>query len=127
MNTFSTIRKAVSLTSALSLALAFGLSTAQASENSHSGMANHAVSAASSQIQAMGTVKKVMVSEGMIKLQHEPITALGWPSMTMNFTVKSSVDLSGYKKGQSVHFTLEMQADGNYVITEMMGMSGMKH
>lgn len=127
MNT-SVTRKLVSLTAVVSLTLAFGLPVAQAQEGGHgAGHGAVATPVASTRVQGMGSVKKVMADKKMIKLTHDPIAALGWPAMTMNFTVAPAVSLAGYKAGQAVHFTLEKQANGSYLITEMMSMDGMQH
>ena len=127
MKAISMIRKALTLTSAATLALTFSLPGAYADQGSHAGMKQHAQASASAPVQGMGTVKKVLADKAMIKLKHDPIGAIGWPAMTMNFSAAPSVDLSGYSKGQAVHFTLEKQADGNYLITDIMSMGGMKH
>ena len=82
---------------------------------------------ATSKPEGEGTLTEVMADHGMLGIRHEPIEALGWPAMTMNFSVAPAVDLAGYKAGQAVHFTLEKQANGSYVITEMMSMGGMQH
>ena len=68
-------------------------------------------------VTGMGTVQAVDPEAHVITLAHEPIEALGWPSMTMDFHVADGVDLSGLEPGRTIHFTLESQADGGWVIT----------
>ncbi len=68
-------------------------------------------------VMGMGKVKSIMAGHGMLTLEHEPIEALGWPAMTMDFTTVDGVDLSKIKVDQAVHFELQKQADGDYKIT----------
>jgi Cu/Ag efflux protein CusF len=65
---------------------------------------------------AVGVVNAVDPSQHKINLTHEPIPALGWPSMTMDFPVAASVDLSGVKPGARVDFILEKGKGGMYEI-----------
>ena len=76
-------------------------------------------------IMAMGTIKKVMAGEHRLNITHDPIKQLGWPSMTMDFTVRDNVDLSAVKTGERIHFSLEKDGD-NYVITAIHAMDSMK-
>lgn len=63
-----------------------------------------------------GTVTAVNVAQRKIGMQHEPIPALGWPSMTMEFAVAPSVNLQAVQPGARIEFSLEKGADGMYVI-----------
>ncbi len=65
-------------------------------------------------ITARGTIVNVMVDHGMIRLTHEPIPALGWPAMTMNFDYAGAAPLSPFDVGTEVNFTLgyDAPADG---------------
>ena len=57
-----------------------------------------------------GKVVDVDVKSGHVTLNHEPIAALGWPAMTMGFTVKDSKQLSNLKAGDEVTFDLKAEA-----------------
>lgn len=70
-------------------------------------------------IAATGKVLSVDVEKHSIKLKHNPIKALGWPVMTMSFTADSGVDLSGYKEGDAVSFTLKPAGKDDYTISGM--------
>ncbi len=72
-------------------------------------------------VSGKGTVKAVDPERHVVTLAHEPIEALGWPAMTMDFHVADDVDLSGLESGEEIHFTLEKQGDG-WVITQMHRM-----
>jgi Cu/Ag efflux protein CusF len=54
-----------------------------------------------------------------LNIAHEPIAALHWPGMTMDFRVAPGVDLSALKPGATITFTLERGADGLYAIDEI--------
>ena len=64
--------------------------------------------------QAVGKVNSVDAVNRTINLTHKPISALGWPSMTMDFKVAPLVDLGALKPGEAVTFTLGApDADGD--------------
>jgi Cu(I)/Ag(I) efflux system protein CusF len=65
---------------------------------------------------AVGVVNAVEPAQHKINLTHEPIQSIGWPSMTMEFPVAPSVDLTGVKPGSRVDFTLEKGKNGMYEI-----------
>ena len=65
-----------------------------------------------------GTVKKVDQAKRTVNLSHEPIPAVSWPAMTMDFAVAPEVDLSALKAGQKIEF--KMKGSGMaYTITEV--------
>ncbi|RJX31040.1 MAG: hypothetical protein C4516_09205 [Oxalobacter sp.] len=57
-----------------------------------------------------GVVKKVNVSKGTVTFTHEPIPSLGWPAMTMDFSVKDKSLFDKLVVGKKV--TLEFQQQG---------------
>jgi Cu(I)/Ag(I) efflux system membrane fusion protein len=57
-----------------------------------------------------GVLKKIK-SNSRINMYHDPIKAIGWPSMTMDFRVVKGVSLKGLKPGDAVVFELKK---GNY-------------
>jgi len=63
-----------------------------------------------------GKVNAVDAGKRTINLTHGPIPALGWPAMTMDFGVASSVDLAVVKPGDAVVFTIGKDAAGVYRI-----------
>jgi Cu(I)/Ag(I) efflux system protein CusF len=52
----------------------------------------------------VGVITAIDVKEDTVTLKHEPIPALGWPSMTMDFRVTPPSLLNGLKVGQKIHF-----------------------
>ena len=63
----------------------------------------------------IGSVETVNAEQRKIKLNHEPIPALSWPAMSMEFPAAASVDLSKVKPGAKVRFTLR-GSGGAYTI-----------
>ena len=68
---------------------------------------------------ALGTVNSVDAAQRKINLSHEPIPAIKWPAMKMDFTVAPSVDLSQVKPGAKVQFTLTPGAGGTYTVESL--------
>jgi Cu/Ag efflux protein CusF len=64
----------------------------------------------------VGVVTEINAAEAVVTLKHEPIPALGWPSMTMPFHLASPALLTGLKVGQKVAFETR-EADGLPEIT----------
>jgi Cu(I)/Ag(I) efflux system protein CusF len=91
-----------------------GASTAPAS--AHPGHAEHAQVPQTAE--AMGVIKSVDAKGGTVTIAHEPISALGWPAMTMKFKVASGSVLSGVAVGGKVHFVLQNQG-GKPVVTQI--------
>jgi Cu/Ag efflux protein CusF len=61
---------------------------------------------------ATGTVNSVDAAQHKINISHNPIPEIGWPAMTMDFPVASSVDLRSVKPGMRVNFTFEQGQGG---------------
>lgn len=70
-------------------------------------------------IQATGKINSVDTASGSINVTHDPIKALGWPKMKMEFSVAKGVDLSSVKAGDAVNFSLKAEGEDNYVITKI--------
>jgi len=66
-----------------------------------------------------GTVTAVNAAQHRIGVQHEPIPAIGWPAMSMEFAVAPSVNLQAIQPGARVNFSIEKGADGMYVIQSL--------
>ncbi len=72
-------------------------------------------------VSGSGVVKAVLSDEHKLNLQHEPIEALGWPAMTMDFIVADDVSISELLVDDNVMFQLEQQ-EGRYLITSIHKM-----
>ena len=71
---------------------------------------------------ATGVVNAVDVARRKINISHEPIPAISWPSMTMEFPVASSVDLGAVKPGARVNFRLRKGAGDMYEVTSVRAL-----
>ncbi|MBW3558542.1 MAG: copper-binding protein [Proteobacteria bacterium] len=71
--------------------------------------ANHVAAQPAAKVKATGVVKGVDAKTNTITVAHDPITALGWPAMTMSFKVASPSLLKGLKAGDRVRFDLRAQ------------------
>ncbi|WP_404362850.1 efflux RND transporter periplasmic adaptor subunit [Marinobacter sp.] len=54
--------------------------------------------------------------EHTVTLNHEPIPALGWPSMEMDFELSADVDMEGLEVGSEVRFELLENTEGDLEI-----------
>ena len=79
---------------------------------------------AGSDAHATGTVNNVDAAGHQVNLSHNPIPAIGWPAMTMDFNVAPSVDLSRIKPGSKVNFSMEKDKAGMYQIRSIEPVGG---
>jgi Cu/Ag efflux protein CusF len=86
------------LFAALTLALAAGVSLAQALVD--------------------GEVRKIDKAQGKLTLRHDEIKNLEMPAMTMIFRVKDAKLLDGLAEGAKVKFAAE-KIDGQYTVTQI--------
>ena len=63
-------------------------------------------------VSGTGVVEQVKADQGKVKINHEPIPALDWPSMSMYFRVKDKAVLEGIANGDKVQFDLEKGKTG---------------
>lgn len=55
---------------------------------------------------AAGTVTAIDAAKGTITLDHGAMSGIGWPAMTMGFTIKPD-QLAGIKVGDKVNFEID--------------------
>ncbi len=72
--------------------------------------------AAMQMITAKGVVKAIDVKTGKLTLQHDAIKVLGWPAMTMRFSLMRNIDISQFQLGEKITFEL-MKMGKNYIIS----------
>jgi Cu(I)/Ag(I) efflux system periplasmic protein CusF len=65
---------------------------------------------------AVGVVKQVDAAAGKVTIAHEAIKTLGWPAMTMSFSVKDKMLFDKLAVGKKVNFEVAKQGD-DYVVT----------
>jgi Cu(I)/Ag(I) efflux system periplasmic protein CusF len=64
----------------------------------------------------VGVVDAVDKAKGTVTLSHEPIVSLGWPAMTMDFSVEDKKLFSKLSAGKKVQFQFVKQHN-HYVVT----------
>ncbi len=69
--------------------------------------------------EAKGKVNSVDADGGKVNVTHDPVPALGWPSMTMDLPVTRRVDLSTVKPGTPVTFKLKKGRDNQFRIIDI--------
>ena len=70
-------------------------------------------------VQATGKINSVDLAKQSINVTHEPIKALGWPKMKMEFSVANNVDLSNIKTGDLVNFSIKPKGDDDYIVVNI--------
>lgn len=70
-------------------------------------------------VYASGLVEEIDLDNRRIRVAHGPIDALGWPSMTMVFDVRPSVDLTRVQVRQDIRFSLVQEHAGEYVMEKI--------
>lgn len=80
------------------------------------GMTAHATN---SLPEGQGKINSIDVEKHSVNVTHQPIEALKWPAMTMDFPVAKDVDLSGFKAGDSIAFTLNVGDNNQYSIVNL--------
>jgi len=69
-------------------------------------------------IEAVGVVEEMKTAEGKLNITHDPIPAIGWPTMTMDFRIGKDVELKDLKTGDRIEFTLQRDRElGDFVIS----------
>lgn len=66
-------------------------------------------------ITSTGTVTQVDAAAGTITINHEPIAAISWPAMTMQFTAENPTILQGIAVGDQVSFELKSASETSTV------------
>ena len=69
--------------------------------------------------ETMGVIHTINPESRMVNLTHDPIPALGWPKMTMDLQTTKRVNLSDFKPGDRVHFTVKKGRDNQFRIVKM--------
>ncbi len=57
--------------------------------------------------------------DGTVSITHDPIPALKWPSMTMDFALSNPSLASGIKPGSAIEFEIVERGEGEWVITKL--------
>jgi len=63
-----------------------------------------------------GRIDAVSLADGKATVTHEPIPALGWPAMTMDFTLDDGLDAAKMAEGSRVEFDFVDKGAGDFAI-----------
>jgi Cu(I)/Ag(I) efflux system periplasmic protein CusF len=74
--------------------------------------------------QGTATVNSVDAAAHKVNVSHGPISAIGFPAMTVDFEVAPSVDLKAVTPGTRINFTVERDEGGMYVIQSIAPAGG---
>jgi plastocyanin len=66
-----------------------------------------------------GQVNSVDAAAHTINISHDPIKALGWPKMKMQFNVAPEVDLGNVKAGDAISFKLKHVGQDDFEVVEI--------
>lgn len=67
-------------------------------------------------VRAFGVIKTVKSPEKTLTIEHDAIPEIGWPAMTMDFSVSHTVDLASLPTGKRVSFAMSAGEDRTFVI-----------
>lgn len=73
---------------------------------------------------ATGTLNAVEPSSRKVNITHDPIPALGWPAMTMEFAVAQEVPLGEFKPGAHLEFELRRIDPVTYEVAALRAQGG---
>lgn len=74
-----------------------------------------------------GSIDAVDAASNTVSMNHEPIPALQWPAMTMEFGLSSPETVKGILPGEPVRFEFEDRGNGEFVITRIEKAAGAAH
>jgi len=79
-------------------------------------MADMLTSEKTIEIKGTGVVTRLMIDHAMLTIRHDPVEALGWPQMTMDFATLEGVPIKNLAVGDAVEFEL-MAVNDKYLIS----------
>ena len=65
---------------------------------------------------AGGTIESIDKAGKKATITHEPVPALGWPTMTMDFAFEDASLLEGLKAGDKVRFDFRNQGNASIIV-----------
>lgn len=66
-----------------------------------------------------GIIKEINLKNRSVTIQHDEITSINWPAMTMAFSLSKKVDVNKLKIGMTINFQLEKNQDNQMIITSI--------
>lgn len=71
---------------------------------------------------AEGVLNSIDLANLKINLTHGPVKSLGWPGMTMNFSIKDAAILKGIQPGQKVVFEIVKEAPKKFYVSKITAL-----
>ncbi len=68
-------------------------------------------------ITGQGVLKALMPDQSKLNMQHDPIPAVDWPAMTMDFELAPGASLEGLAPGDAVEFEMSGRDDGFRILS----------
>lgn len=68
--------------------------------------------------QVQGVLEAIR-ADGSVSITHQPVKALGWPGMTMDFVLANPALIEGIKTGDAITFEIVARKPGEWVITKL--------
>lgn len=75
--------------------------------------------AAAPDFEAAGVLDGIDLAMNSITVTHDPIPALQWPEMTMDFGLAAAEVVAGVNPGTPIRFRFEQRAPGEFVVTRI--------
>lgn len=104
------MNRSITIASAAALAFSFAACSQPASQGDMSAH-DSAVPAVTGPIRGTGAVVAIDPAAGTVTLKHEPIEAIQWGAMTMEFKAADPAVLQGVAAGDRVAFELKSAAE----------------
>ena len=70
-------------------------------------------------VEALATVTAILPDDNRIGLSHGAIPEVSWPAATMKFPMSDSIDVTAFKPGDRVQFTLHRAKNGSLPLVEL--------
>ena len=90
--------------------------------DSHAGHGTAPATSTAATIPATGTVKSVDEAKGKLVIDHDPIPALNWPRMVMDFQLADKAMAGKIKAADKVNFDMKEGDKGAYLITVLQAV-----
>lgn len=73
-----------------------------------------------------GIINSVMPGHAMLNITHDAIPEWDWPEMRMNFDVAAGIDIQPLNQGETIRFSIQKQAGGNFSIIDIQALETKK-
>ncbi len=97
------------------LAAACSPAAQDAAKTGDMNMAETTAPAPAGPITSIGTVTAIDAAAGTLSLDHEPIAAISWPAMSMQFTAENPAILQGIAVGDRVSFEIKSATETSVI------------